>query len=88
MLFALNLLRRAYLVGIIECIIFFIIVWIPVVALIALIPLLIAGFFFKYKGKPYKKLIIIGMICLAIPIIYCFMLCIIGMIGFGPGMVE
>lgn len=67
---------------------FITIVWIPVVALIYAIMLLILGFFLKYKGKTYKKLIIIGIICLAIPILYCLILFIIGMIGFGPGMLE
>jgi len=74
--------------GIIERAIFITIVWIPVVALISAITLLIVGFFLKYKGKNYKKLIIIGMICLAIPIIYCLILVIVGMVGFGPGMLE
>ncbi|OOM77649.1 hypothetical protein [Clostridium sp. BL-8] len=74
--------------GIIERTIFFTVAWIPVAALIFSITLLIAGFFSKYKGKTYKKTIIIGMICLAIPIIYYFMFFIIGMVSFGPGMAE
>jgi len=74
--------------GIIERAIFITIFWIPVVALIFAITLLIVRFFLKYKGKPYKKLIIIGIICSAIPIVYCLILVIIGMVGFGPGILE
>jgi len=73
--------------GIIEWVVFSIITLLPVVALISAITLLIIGFFLKYKGKPCKKFIIIGIICLAIPIVYCLIFFIIGIVGFGPGMV-
>ena len=74
--------------GIIERAVFITITWIPVVAIISAIALLIVGFFSKYKGKPCKRLITIGIIFLAIPIVYCLIFFIIGMVGFGPGMLE
>jgi hypothetical protein len=73
---------------IIERIIFITIIWIPIVALISAITLLIAGVLTKYEGKSCKKYIIISMICLAITVAYYLILFITGMDGFGPGVEE
>jgi hypothetical protein len=69
-------------------VLFAIITWIPMVAMVVALILALSGWYLKLSGKPYQKVFMAALFVVSIPVVLYVLFSIIGMIDFGPGMLD